>query len=250
MTQAELGDHALAASTRRGMRSAAWHRLRSPRPRIRSSSKIAATSPTIGLSLEPHRGNWVRRASAPPDHSGSCRDHTDASDGQGWSLKIAPCNVGNQDNATHGHALAIRNCDVDATSSPRRPSVYAGTIVSPAGKPTHRQPHPKTARSTRTVSIPSFAAQAAARAAGESGVRATAAPALLHLQWHTADHKQRAAAASEHHGRGRHPGASLRTRSKWLRTDLWAPSDRDDDLAADASSFEPANRIRHLRERV
>jgi integrase len=34
-----------------------------------------------------------------------------------------------------------------------------GTIVSPAGKPTHRQPHPKTMKSTRTVSVPSFTAE-------------------------------------------------------------------------------------------
>jgi integrase len=34
-----------------------------------------------------------------------------------------------------------------------------GTIVSPAGKPTRRQPHPKTAKSTRTVSVPSWAAE-------------------------------------------------------------------------------------------
>lgn len=57
-----------------------------------------------------------------------------------------------------GEVLAIRRCDVDATCDP--PTVrICGTIVSPAGKPTHRQPHPKTMKSTRTVSVPSFAAE-------------------------------------------------------------------------------------------
>jgi integrase len=57
-----------------------------------------------------------------------------------------------------GEVLAIRKCDVDVTSSPATVRI-AGTIVSPAGKPTHRQPHPKTLKSTRTVSVPSFTAE-------------------------------------------------------------------------------------------
>jgi integrase len=56
-----------------------------------------------------------------------------------------------------GEVLAIRKCDVDVTSSPATVRI-SGTIVSPAGKPTHRQPHPKTLKSTRTVSVPSFTA--------------------------------------------------------------------------------------------
>lgn len=44
-----------------------------------------------------------------------------------------------------GEVLAIRKCDVDVTSSPATVRI-CGTIVSPAGKPTHRQPHPKTAK--------------------------------------------------------------------------------------------------------
>src|SRR5690606_14420262 len=52
----------------------------------------------------------------------------------------------------------IRKCDVDVTSTPATVRI-CGTIVSPAGKPTHRQPHPKTAKSTRTVSVPSFTAE-------------------------------------------------------------------------------------------
>lgn len=39
MTQAELGDHTRAVSIRMGMRSAAWHRLRSPRPRRRKEEQ-------------------------------------------------------------------------------------------------------------------------------------------------------------------------------------------------------------------
>ena len=35
-----------------------------------------------------------------------------------------------------------------------------------------------------------------------------------------------------------------------VRTDVWAPSDRDDDLATDVSGVEPADRIGHLCERV
>ena len=57
-----------------------------------------------------------------------------------------------------GEVLAIRRCDVDVTTSPATVRIY-GTIVSPTGNPTHRQPHPKTAKSSRTVSVPSFAAE-------------------------------------------------------------------------------------------
>lgn len=57
-----------------------------------------------------------------------------------------------------GEVLAIRRCDVDVTVSPATVRI-CGTIVSPAGKPTHRQAHPKTAKSTRTVAVPSFTAE-------------------------------------------------------------------------------------------
>ena len=57
-----------------------------------------------------------------------------------------------------GEVLAIRKCDVDVTRSPASVRL-CGTIVSPTGKPTHRQPHPKTMKSTRTVSVPSFTAE-------------------------------------------------------------------------------------------
>jgi integrase len=57
-----------------------------------------------------------------------------------------------------GEVLAIRKCDVDVTVSPATVRI-CGTIVSPAGKPTYRQPHPKSQKSTRVVSVPSFAAE-------------------------------------------------------------------------------------------
>ncbi|ALJ22353.1 tyrosine-type recombinase/integrase [Microbacterium sp. No. 7] len=61
-----------------------------------------------------------------------------------------------------GEVLALRRRDVDVTSA--QPSIrIAGTIVSPRGAPTSRQDHPKTAKSRRTVAIPSFTAAAVRR---------------------------------------------------------------------------------------
>lgn len=57
-----------------------------------------------------------------------------------------------------GEVLAIRKCDVDVTVSPATVRI-CGTIVSPRGKPTHRQHHPKAQKSTRTDSVPSFVAE-------------------------------------------------------------------------------------------
>lgn len=58
-----------------------------------------------------------------------------------------------------GEVLAIRKCDVDMTCSP--PTVrLCGTIVSPNGKPTHRQDHGKSSKSRRTVAVPSYTAEA------------------------------------------------------------------------------------------
>lgn len=56
-----------------------------------------------------------------------------------------------------GEVLAIRKCDVDVTRTPAT-VLICGTIVSPKGRPTMRQPHPKTTTSTRLVSVPSFTA--------------------------------------------------------------------------------------------
>ncbi len=61
-----------------------------------------------------------------------------------------------------GEVLAIRRCDIDITSS--APSIrLAGTIVSRKGEDTHRQDHPKTAKSRRTVAVPTFTAEAVRR---------------------------------------------------------------------------------------
>lgn len=58
-----------------------------------------------------------------------------------------------------GEVLATRRCDCDITSAV--PSIrIAGTIVSLKGEPVHRQDHPKTSKSRRTVAIPSFTAEA------------------------------------------------------------------------------------------
>lgn len=57
-----------------------------------------------------------------------------------------------------GEVLALRKCDVDVTSTPATIRI-CGTVVSPKGKPTYRQDHPKTSTSRRTVSVPSFTAE-------------------------------------------------------------------------------------------
>lgn len=58
-----------------------------------------------------------------------------------------------------GEVLAIRRRDIDITGAP--PSIrIAGTIVSHRGEPTARQDHPKTAKSRRTVALPTFTAEA------------------------------------------------------------------------------------------
>lgn len=57
-----------------------------------------------------------------------------------------------------GEVLAIRKCDVDVTVTPAKVRI-CGTIVSPAGRPTHRQHHPKTEKSTRVVSVPGFTSE-------------------------------------------------------------------------------------------
>ncbi|AXT85103.1 site-specific integrase [Aeromicrobium sp. A1-2] len=57
-----------------------------------------------------------------------------------------------------GEVLAIRKTDVDVTGTPATVRL-CGTIVSPNGRATHRQDHPKTMRSNRTISVPSFTAE-------------------------------------------------------------------------------------------
>lgn len=55
-----------------------------------------------------------------------------------------------------GEVLAIRLCDIDLRNT--KPTVrISGTIVSRKGEPTHRQDHPKSARSVRRITLPDFA---------------------------------------------------------------------------------------------
>ncbi|GAA2234658.1 tyrosine-type recombinase/integrase [Promicromonospora sukumoe] len=58
-----------------------------------------------------------------------------------------------------GEVLALRKCDIDLTTTPATLQV-SGTIVSPKGKPTYRQPHPKTRTSVRRIAIPTYTATA------------------------------------------------------------------------------------------
>ena len=58
-----------------------------------------------------------------------------------------------------GEVLALRKCDIELTTTPATLQV-SGTIVSPKGKPTHRQPHPKTRTSVRRIAIPTYTATA------------------------------------------------------------------------------------------
>jgi integrase len=58
-----------------------------------------------------------------------------------------------------GEVLAIRLADLDLRGDV--PTVrISGTIVSRKGEPTHRQDHPKTARSTRRIALPRFSERA------------------------------------------------------------------------------------------
>lgn len=58
-----------------------------------------------------------------------------------------------------GEALAIRLSDLDL-EAPIPAVRISGTIVSRKGEPTHRQDHPKTARSVRRIALPDFALRA------------------------------------------------------------------------------------------
>ncbi|MFC8797073.1 tyrosine-type recombinase/integrase [Promicromonospora sp. NPDC057138] len=61
-----------------------------------------------------------------------------------------------------GEVLALRKCDVDVTSMPATIRI-SGTIVSLKGKPTYRQPHPKSRASVRRLAVPSYTAEALRR---------------------------------------------------------------------------------------
>lgn len=67
-----------------------------------------------------------------------------------------------------GEVLAIRRRDVDLTGA--LPTIrLAGTIISRQGEATFRQNHPKTAKSRRVVTLPSFTAEAVRRRLAMSG---------------------------------------------------------------------------------
>jgi integrase len=61
-----------------------------------------------------------------------------------------------------GEVLAIRRHDVDVTVNPALMRI-ARTVISNKGQPTVRQDHPKTDRSNRIVSLPTFTAEALRR---------------------------------------------------------------------------------------
>lgn len=61
-----------------------------------------------------------------------------------------------------GEVLALRRGDIDVTGAPPTVTI-AGTIVSHRGQTLSRQDHPKTSRSLRVVTIPTFAAEALRR---------------------------------------------------------------------------------------
>jgi integrase len=113
-------------------------RLRRP-----PSRALALTSEQIKVIREAVRG-WRRG-------SGLCGPRPD-----GQLEQIIEVMLGTSGRI--GEVLAIRRCDVDVTRSPATVRI-CGTIVSPAGKPTRRQDHPKTSKSSRTVSVPSFTAE-------------------------------------------------------------------------------------------
>ena len=107
------------------------------------SQAMALTAPQIEAIRAAARG-WRRGPGVPgPPPDGQLEQIIEAM--LGTSARI-------------GEVLAIRKCDIDVTSSPATVRI-CGTIVSPAGKPTRRQPHPKTTKSTRTVAVPGFTAE-------------------------------------------------------------------------------------------
>ncbi|WP_423464178.1 tyrosine-type recombinase/integrase [Promicromonospora sp. MS192] len=61
-----------------------------------------------------------------------------------------------------GEVLALRRCDVDLTTNPATVR-NSGTIISPKGKPTYRQPRPKTSTSVRRIAVPTYTAEALRR---------------------------------------------------------------------------------------
>ncbi|MFU8947589.1 tyrosine-type recombinase/integrase [Mycetocola zhadangensis] len=107
--------------------------------------------------------NMIRAAIAQWE---SAADHTSGPKPDGQLGAIIEVMLGTS--ARIGEVLAVRRRDVDVTSSV--PSIrLAGTIISRKGEQTFRQDHPKTARSTRVVAIPTFTADAVRRRLAKVG---------------------------------------------------------------------------------
>jgi integrase len=96
----------------------------------------------------------------------SAADHTSGPKPDGQLGAMIEVMLGTS--ARIGEVLAIRRRDVDITSPV--PSIrLAGTIVSRKGEQTFRQDHPKTAKSTRVVAIPTFTSDAVRRRLAKVG---------------------------------------------------------------------------------
>ena len=101
-----------------------------------------------------------------------------------------------------GEVLAIRKCDVDVTSSPATVRI-CGTIVSPAGKPTHRQPHPRRRSRLGPCRSRRFTAEVLRQRLVVAAERPRS-PAFRHPERDPAHDQQRPSAASQRHGGGGH----------------------------------------------
>jgi integrase len=121
-----------------------------PKNPVREAKRMKKP-PSEAVSLTPHQIEAIRSGARAwrrgPGVSGPPPD--------GQLEQIIEVMLGTS--ARIGEVLAIRKCDVDVTRTPTTVLV-CGTIVFPKGKPTTRQSHPKTASSTRLVSVPSFTA--------------------------------------------------------------------------------------------
>ena len=119
--------------------------------------------PHVPAALMASEVNVIRAAIAQWE---SAADHTTGPKPDGQLGAIIEVMLGTS--ARIGEVLAIRRRDVDITSPV--PSIrLAGTIVSRKGEQTFRQDHPKTAKSTRVVAIPTFTADAVRRRLAKVG---------------------------------------------------------------------------------
>ncbi|MGY4856319.1 tyrosine-type recombinase/integrase [Cryobacterium sp. AP23] len=119
--------------------------------------------PHVPAALMAPEVNVIRAAIAQWE---SAANHTSGPKPDGQLGAIIEVMLGTS--ARIGEVLAIRRRDVDITSPV--PSIrLAGTIVSRKGEQTFRQDHPKTAKSTRVVAIPTFTSDAVRRRLAKVG---------------------------------------------------------------------------------